>query len=61
MVQDYNAQNKLLMNEWSFIGLHIPLQTPTVIGLTTIALFFSKFRILISFNNYIYLFNTILC
>ena len=39
MVQDYNAQNKLLIDEWSFQGLpvvlsrlHIPLQTPTVVG-----------------------------
>ena len=39
MIQDYNAQNKLLMDEWSFQGLpvvlsqlHIPLQTPTVVG-----------------------------
>ena len=39
MVQDYNARNKLLMDEWSFQGLlgvlsrlHIPLQAPTVVG-----------------------------
>ena len=39
MVQDYNSQNKLLMNELSFHELsivlnrlHIPLQTPTVVG-----------------------------
>ena len=39
MIQDCNAQNKLLMNEWSFQGLplvlsrlRIPLQTPTVFG-----------------------------
>ena len=39
MIQDYNAQNKLLTDEWSFQGLplvlsrrHILLQTPTVVG-----------------------------
>ena len=39
MIQDHNAQNKLLMDEWSFQGLplvlnrlHINLQIPTVVG-----------------------------
>ena len=33
MVQDYNAQNKLLLDEWSFQGLPTPhLQTPTVVS-----------------------------
>ena len=39
IIQDYNAQHELLMNEGSFqelpfvlSRLHIPLQTPTVIG-----------------------------
>ena len=40
MIQGNNAQNKLLMNEWSFHGLslelsrlHVPLQTPAVVDL----------------------------
>ena len=39
MIQDYNAQNKLLVDEWSFqelplvlSRLHIPFQTLTVVG-----------------------------
>ena len=39
MIKDYNAQNKLLLYEWSsqrrplvLSELHIPLQIPTVVG-----------------------------